>query len=129
MSGSRVVDEVESFVRDRSAELTTPAGGECLCCYVVRMLDAFGCDNTLRWARCFRDERAPRATGLERRLGSMGGYCDCEIFMNGLSLVDRLRVLDPLTDELVWPKERPACGGVRRSSTQWCDNWQRQSRY
>ena len=128
MSGSRVVDELESFLRGRSAELTTPAAGECLACFVVRMLDAFGCDNTLRWARRFRDERAPRATGLERRLGSMGGFCDCEILLNGLSLVDRLRVVDPETEELVWPKERPACGSVRPSSTQWCDNWQRQSR-
>ncbi|MDX6357453.1 MAG: hypothetical protein QOH37_507 [Nocardioidaceae bacterium] len=46
---------------------------ECLYCYVARMLDEHGRDCTLRWAGHYRDLRAPRATTLERRLGSMGG--------------------------------------------------------
>lgn len=126
MSQNVVIEELESFLRERSAALTSPRSGECLACFAVRMLDTFGCDNTLRWASRFRDERAPRATGLERRLGNMGAYCDCEMFMNGITLVDRLKVIDPATEDLVWPEERPSCGGVRPSSTQWCENWQRQ---
>jgi len=30
-----------------------------------------------------RDVTAPRATALEQRLGDLGGFCDCEIFLNG----------------------------------------------
>jgi hypothetical protein len=50
MSENGVVDEVEEFLRERSRELTTPRPGECLACFVARMLRSFGCDTTLRWA-------------------------------------------------------------------------------
>jgi Protein of unknown function (DUF2695) len=63
--------------------LTAPRAGECLLRYTYRMMNSQGCDGTLRWAKRWRDLRAPRHTALERRLGSSGGYCDCEIFMNG----------------------------------------------
>jgi hypothetical protein len=80
-------------------------------CYVERMLAAFGCDCTLRWARRWRDLRLPRATGPERRLLARGGFCDCEVFLNGWGL--RAHLLVPDADgEPAWPAERPPCAGV-----------------
>ncbi|WP_425464517.1 DUF2695 domain-containing protein [Nocardioides eburneiflavus] len=45
----------------------------------LSVVPAFGCCTTLRFATRYRDLRAPRAVGLERRLGDRGGFCDCEI--------------------------------------------------
>ena len=81
------------------------------------------------WARRFRDLRSPRATGLERRLGNLGGGCDCELFLNGIGLAEHLMVRDVDTDELESPAERPDCAGVRPTSTRWCSNWQRLARW
>ena len=89
MSDPLVVLAAESWLRERAFGLTEPDGAECLFCFVARMLDEHGCDTTLRWALRFRDLRAPRATGLERRLSRMGGFCDCEIFLNGMTLAPR----------------------------------------
>ena len=47
-----------------------------------RMLDS-GCDGSLRWALRWRDVRAPRLRGLVGGLQARGGFCDCEIFLNG----------------------------------------------
>jgi len=80
------VQEAERVLADASVALLGPEQGECLLCYVHRMLVAFGCDGRLRFSGHFRDVRAPRATALERRLGRTGGYCDCEIFLNGYDL-------------------------------------------
>ena len=130
MSENGVVDEVEEFVREKSRELTRPGPGECLACFVARMLRSFGCDTTLRWARAFRDQQAPKATALERRLGDMGGFCDCEIFLNGIWMVERFQGIDPDTGEPAgWPEELPRCAGVRRASTRWCDVWERARRW
>ena len=87
---ARTPDELEQQLSDLSTTLTTPEPAECVLCYVQRMLGAFGCDCTLRWARRWRDLRLPGATGLERRLESRGGYCDCEVFLNGWTLRDDL---------------------------------------
>ncbi len=101
---------------------TTPLPLECLLCYVWRMLGAFGCNATLRWALRWRDARAPRATGLEHRLARRGGFCDCEIFLNGWSLRSSL---DPSGDEDGGRSRRTGlpCGGVRRGSSQPCALW------
>jgi hypothetical protein len=129
MTESSLVDEAEEQVREHAEELTTPGHVECLGCYVARMLDAFGCDETLRWALRFRDVRSPRADGLERRLGAMGGFCDCEIFLNGISLARHVMVRDIDTDELEAPEVLPDCAGVHTTSTRPCSNWVRLSRY
>ena len=99
-------------------------------CYVERMLAAFGCDCTLRWARRWRDLRLPGATGLERRLEARGGFCDCEVSMNGWTLRDDLQVLDE-DGYPGWPAERPACAGGGPRSSQPCGIWQpwRRSRW
>jgi hypothetical protein len=106
-----------------SAALTEPEGGECVLCYVARMLENFGCDNTLRWVRRWRDLRRPRATGLERRMQSRGGFCDCEIFMNGWALRADLMLVDE-DDEFEDPDVLPPCAGVRPRSSQPCTNWE-----
>lgn len=115
-------DDVERHVAALQEPLTEPRPGECLFCYVDRMLDGFGCDTTLRWARRWRDLRVPRATGLERRLGARGGYCDCEIFLNGWDLRSDLQVLDE-HGEPQWPRPRPDCAHVGPRSSQPCGNW------
>jgi hypothetical protein len=84
-------DAMEIELRTLSVALTAPLPVECLLCYVRRMLDGFGCNATVRWARRWRDLRAPRATALEHRLARDGGFCDCEIFLNGWVLARRLR--------------------------------------
>ena len=107
--------------------LTQPRTGECLVCYVARMLDDFGCDTALRFARSYRDQTAPRATGLERRLGNLGGFCYCEILLNAMRLAPHLRTYDVDGEEVAaeWP---PVCAGVRRGSTQACAHWVRRRR-
>jgi len=64
-------------------EAAAPRDGECLRCYLLRMLTAHGCDGTHRWTIRWRDARAPRATGLLRKLARRGGCCcDCEVIFN-----------------------------------------------
>ena len=125
MSEMSVADEAERYLKMLAEPDTEPGEHECLACFVARMLTAHGCDTTLRWAQRFRDFRVPAATGLERRLGSMGGFCDCEIFMNGYGLVRELLVRDVHTDELEPPALPPLCAGVRRTSAKPCVNWER----
>ena len=132
MNPSSIVEDTERELRELATRITTPAPGECLLCFVHRALD-LGCDNTLRWASRFRDLMAPRASGLERRLGSVGGYCDCEIFLNGFELAEEHWHRPPPTvrDGIEWledpsyPDPMPPCRGVRRGSTQGCALWVR----
>jgi Protein of unknown function (DUF2695) len=105
-----------------SEALTRPRPGECLLCFVDRMLQSFGCDVTLRWVRRWRDLRLPRASGLERRLGRSGAFCDCEVFLNGWTVRDDLLVPDDSGDGN-WPPERPECAGVGSPSSQPCSTW------
>ena len=67
---------------------------------------------------------------LRRRLEDMGGFCDCEIFLNGITMVDRFWVTYPATGDLErWPEELPGCEGVRSGSTRWCGVWERVRRW
>ena len=118
-------DAIEDGLRAAAVAMTAPDDGECVFCYVLRMLDDFGCDTTLRWAPRWRDLRMPRATGLERRLGARGGFCDCEIFLNGWNLVEELQTRDENGD-LRWPRERLVCAGARFSQP--CTNWEKRRR-
>jgi hypothetical protein len=122
-----LVLEIEEFLRRRAGELTAPREGECLLCFVARALTDFGCDNTLRWAGRYRNLRAPRATALEERLSTVGGFCDCEVFLNGYQMRDELCRWDG--GEIVgWPRPLPTCRCARRGSTQPCGVWLRQRR-
>jgi hypothetical protein len=100
-------------------EQTTPRPGECLHCYVYRML-VFACDGTLRWALRWRDLRAPRVRALEHTLHARGGYCDCEIFLNGWQ--PRVVVVGE-NGPADFPHDVPPCAGGRSGSTDPCRVW------
>jgi uncharacterized protein DUF2695 len=100
----------------------TPLPVECLACYVWRMLDEFGCNATLRWARNWRDARAQRATALERKLARRGGCCDCQLFLNVWT--PRLGAGSGGLEGSWQPRSaRLSCRGVRRGSAQPCAVW------
>jgi hypothetical protein len=117
MTSIPIIDESEDFLRRRAAELTQPREDECLCCYVARLLVEVPCDGSVRHALHYRDVLAPLATDLATRLGRMGGYCDCEVLMNGYQLRG--------ADEDAASDVMPPCNGVRRGSVQPCGNWVR----
>ncbi|GAB3496912.1 DUF2695 domain-containing protein [Amycolatopsis cihanbeyliensis] len=103
--------EAEAYLEAAGGELTRRLERECLPCYVSRMLDEFGCDNTLRWAKHWRDACAPDGRGLERELQDRGGFCDCGIGYNVYP--------DHMLHE--GDKPPPACAGVfHRGSTAPC---------
>ena len=122
------IEELEGELVMLSELLTAPNKGECLFCYVYRMLTSHGCDCTLRWARSWRGLRAPGATALERRLGSRGGHCDCEIFLNGWTASPAITRTDPGSYDEIWPDPMPGSPGVRPRSTQPCALWIQMSR-
>ncbi|MFT3799555.1 DUF2695 domain-containing protein [Microbacterium sp.] len=105
-----IVAEAESIIRNLVGELTAPRPRECLPCYLDRVLCDARCDHTLRLTGLYRDAVAPKATALEERMQSRGGFCDCEVLMN---------VYESKSDH-VYP-----CLGVRRGSTQPCGLWHR----
>lgn len=128
------VRDAESVLATASVELLGVNPGECLLCYVARMLTQFGCSGQLRFARHYRDTRAPRATGLERRLAQLGARCDGAILeAYGLRaaawLLPEEDGWDDLVEEDVWPDRFPPCQEVRRGSTQPCFLWQRHRRW
>lgn len=136
MTTENLITETEDELRELASTITAVREGECLPCYVYRMLE-YGCTG-FRWAGHYRDVRAPRATGLERRLGSIGGFCDCEIFMNAYQPI--LEVWTPGStvrnkygfEEIIepeWPEEMPACRGARPGSTKPCSLWVRVPRW
>src|SRR4051812_1427666 len=61
-----IIDLPAGAAQPTTAEGSRP--GECLVCFVLRRVEGVGCDNTLRWARAYRDAVAPADHGLERRL-------------------------------------------------------------
>ena len=135
------------LLRDVADRLVAVRDGECLACYVQRMVHEHGCVEH-RFVAAFRDQTAPRATALERRLERLGGFCDCETLWNAFVTVAelaaearirgaRLWALDHDDDDAYDEAERqdeeldrealrvePApCWGVRRGSTQPCRRW------
>lgn len=113
----------EEFVAELAEAITAPGPAECALCYCARMVGQFGCDSTLRWARRWRDVRAPRASALLRRLGERGGFCDCEVFLNGWQLREDLLEVDEDDGGLLLPDADPPCAGVRRGSARACALW------
>jgi hypothetical protein len=101
---------------------TVPDDGECALCFTFAMYRRFGCDGSLRWVRRWRDTLRPEAAGLERRLGSRRGHCDCEILLDGWDLLPELMGRDPAGD-IDWPPVMPPCAGVDPRSCQPCALW------
>lgn len=144
----RITEEQDVKQAVLSELLTTPGPGECLLCFVYRVSSNFGCDGTLRWAQGWRDLRAPRAKALERQLADAGGYCDCEIFMNGWTASSTISRTEPETDpnaedddwaddeddeddddeDETWPDPMPSCNGAPSRSAQPCSLWSPRAR-
>ncbi len=98
-------------------QLPRPVIHECLPCYLYRVAGETRCDGSLRGLSFYRDESAPRASALERKVRLLGGFCDCEVLLN---------VVRPATTEamrLIDAGEDLVCKGVRRGTIQPCENW------
>ena len=121
MSETTVAAEAEHYLR--AVVGVEPQEGECLVCFVARMVGEHGCDTTYLWALRFRDLRSPTATGLEQRYRMRRATCDCQIAREAHVLARELMVRDVHTDELEPPRTPPTCAGVRRTSTRPCANW------
>lgn len=120
--GTRFVMELEDELAGLARLILTPRRGECVLCFVNRMVVDAGCDQTLRWAATWGQVRAPRATTLLARLRSHGGYCDCMIFTNGWDVTVPTE-RDPATGEERWPEGVSGCRGVHPGSTRPCTLW------
>jgi uncharacterized protein DUF2695 len=79
-----VVDDVDQHLSLLAETLTAVHKNECLYCYLVRMLDAFGCPSgSHRWTEHWigaQPRRADWVLGWAQRSG--GCCCDCEVVMN-----------------------------------------------
>lgn len=79
---------LERVTPDRPAAAAAgdaPATGECLRCYVDRMVGSRGCDTSLRFTqRWLAESSFTNPQRLLRWFESSGGYCDCEVLMNVL---------------------------------------------
>ena len=83
MPGTIIDARPAHTVADNANNPENPGDNECLRCYLTRMLDIHGCDNTKRWTKRWRDRRAPRDKRLLRRIEDRGGICcDCEVIFN-----------------------------------------------
>src|SRR5690606_18557138 len=79
METTTAITQAESIVRTAASQAPTPGAAECLVCYVDRLLEQHGCDNTHRFTEQYRIASAPRHTALVKRLARMGACCcDCE---------------------------------------------------
>ncbi len=103
--------------------------GECLPCFVERMVAAHGCGNALQFTRLWRNRAAPRATALERRLAARGGFCDCEVLFNAYLRRTDLEREECDAEYEDTTKLAPPCQGVRRGSSRPCGWWITRSRY
>ena len=87
-----VADEAAAYlksvtpIRSRSTEVADePQRGECMRCYIERMITSRGCDTSLRYTRRWlADSSFANPERLVRWFESSGGYCDCEVLMNVL---------------------------------------------
>jgi Protein of unknown function (DUF2695) len=107
---------------DEPGPLAQPDPGECVACFLDRMVGTYGCSDRLTWAGLWRDRAAPRASALERRLRSRGGYCDCEVLMNVFARRTWLAA-QGTGDDADPEAEPPPCLGVRKGSTRPCYHW------
>lgn len=99
-----------------------PVQGECVACFVRRMVERCACTGTLIWAEHWKRVRSPSASAFIGRLERRGAVCDC-------ALVSVLWTLSPehwtftTSGELTAPDVAPACAGVRPRATGPCGLW------
>lgn len=122
-----MIEELEAELRALAHNITEPHERECSLCYVLRMLNQFGCTG-LRWTNAYVRQRAPKVTGFQKRLGDRGGFCDCEIFLNAYrprpGVLIRCRAdCEDCDDGECERGSLPACRGARRGSTKPCELW------
>lgn len=97
--------------------------GECLACFLHRMIGTAECLGEFTWTEHYRHVRSPRAVALERRLRAAGATCDCDVLDRVWRLNGALLVRDAVTDGLVPPTEPVSCAATRPRSTRPCTNW------
>ena len=102
-------DDLEIELADLAERLTTPGEHECVRCYLIRMVNEFGCDGTYRWTIRWRDVRAAQPRGLLRQFERRGGFCDCEVLIN------------VFPDYPPVPRPLPCAGVTRPGSARACD--------
>jgi uncharacterized protein DUF2695 len=79
---TETVDEAERELRRLAEGLNVADPDECLYCYLVRVLEHFGCDNTLCWTERWRDQQPTPYGWLIGWVRRNGGFCDCEVLFN-----------------------------------------------
>ena len=76
----------ETELRAVSERLTAVRPGECLACYLGRMLAEFGCTGDHRFTTRWRAAQRRPMPALLRWLAERGGCCcDCEVVLNVFS--------------------------------------------
>ena len=100
----------------------SPRAGECLPCYLRRMVERGGCTGTLVWAEHWRRLRSPRACALIARLERQGATCDCAVTSVVWSL-SRAVFEWSESGTLEEPAVLPGCERVRPRSTRSCELW------
>ncbi|WP_164520387.1 DUF2695 domain-containing protein [Specibacter cremeus] len=94
--------------------------GECLPCFVLRMILAAGCDSCLTWVRRYRDERLPGAATLDHDLFRAGAHCDCHAVL--VTYARREELWDvPHCPDCGMPQDKPPCMGA--SGQEPCGLW------
>jgi hypothetical protein len=122
----RTMSNVIHILTGRSIDPETgvmPHAGECLACFVHRMVGRGRCSDTLGWAEHYRLARARRAVALTRRLTAQGACCDCTVVRDLWRPSITLWSRDAETGDLVPPVDLPPCRQVRTGSTRPCAVW------
>ncbi|MFL6238596.1 MAG: DUF2695 domain-containing protein [Actinomycetes bacterium] len=58
--------------------------GECLYCYLSRVTETYGCDDTLKLTQRWIDAQPRSARWVVKWAEGQGGGCDCEVLFNVL---------------------------------------------
>lgn len=99
-----------------------PRPGECLACFVHRMVGRCACTGTLVWAEHWKRVRSPGASALIGRLERQGAVCDCALTSVLWSPAPELwQWTEPGQPSA--PEKVLTCPGVRPRSTRPCALW------
>lgn len=65
-----------------SIDQRLPRPSECLYCYLLRMIETFGCDHSMKLTQRWIDAQPRSARWVLRWAQAQGGDCDCEVVFN-----------------------------------------------